>query len=97
VRGGILGFILGQAYTSVRLQQGRVELDADLDEAADVSLWKYVRLRRLTIFVERSLGQGLQWAVFEPNAEPAWARVRGQVGDFLRCLWREGRLAGATP
>ena len=38
--------------------------------------WKYVNVRRLLIFIEASIDRGLQWVVFEPNAEPLWARVR---------------------
>src|SRR5262249_22267723 len=37
---------------------------------------KYVNVRRLLIFVEDSIARGLQWVVFEPNAEELWARVR---------------------
>ena len=29
---------------------------------------KYVHLRRLFVFIERSIDQALQWAVFEPEA-----------------------------
>ena len=32
------------------------------------ALWKYVPVRRLFIFLERSIYEGTQWAVFEPNA-----------------------------
>jgi len=35
--------------------------------------------------------------VFEPNNERLWARVRGQVEDFLTTLWRDGRLVGTKP
>ena len=38
--------------------------------------YKYVNVRRLLIFLEESIDRGLQWVVFEPNAEPLWARVR---------------------
>jgi hypothetical protein len=58
--------------------------------------WRYVPVRRLFIFVEESLQEGTQWVVFEPNDEPLWAQVRQVVGDFLRRLWRDGALAGAT-
>ena len=41
--------------------------------------WKYVNVRRLLIFIEASIDRGLQWVVFEPNAEPLWARVRRSI------------------
>jgi Bacteriophage tail sheath protein len=58
--------------------------------------WKYVSVRRLLIYLERSIDQGLKWAVFEPNAEPLWAAVRDAVADFLTTEWRAGKLQGAT-
>jgi phage tail sheath protein FI len=57
--------------------------------------WIYVNVRRLLIFIEASLEQGLQWAVFEPNAEPLWARVRRAITNFLTIVWRNGALQGA--
>jgi Bacteriophage tail sheath protein len=59
--------------------------------------WKYVNVRRLTIFIEASIDQGLQWVVFEPNAEPLWARVRRSVSNFLSQVWRNGALEGTKP
>ena len=59
--------------------------------------WKYVNVRRLLIFIERSIELGLQWVVFEPNAEPLWARVRQTIRDFLTVVWRNGALEGTKP
>ncbi|RYG25195.1 phage tail sheath family protein, partial [bacterium] len=56
--------------------------------------WKYVNVRRLLIFIEASLDRGLQWVVFEPNAEPLWARVVRSVSNFLTVVWRNGALEG---
>lgn len=58
--------------------------------------WKYINVRRLFIFVEKSLERGTQWVVFESNDEHTWARVRRSVGDFLTRLWMDGMLQGAT-
>jgi phage tail sheath protein FI len=58
--------------------------------------FKYVPVRRLLIFLEESIDEGLQCAVFEPNAEPLWARVRRSISDFLRVVWRNGALEGVT-
>jgi phage tail sheath protein FI len=58
--------------------------------------WMYVPVRRLFIFLEESLSEGLQWVVFEPNAEPLWARVRRTITGFLRRVWLDGALAGVT-
>jgi phage tail sheath protein FI len=59
-------------------------------------LWKYVSVRRLFIFLERSIYEGTQWVVFEPNDQRLWARVKDSVRLFLRTQWRQGALMGAT-
>jgi phage tail sheath protein FI len=56
--------------------------------------WKYLSVRRLFIFVERSLEIGTQWAVFEPNDKRLWDRLIDSVGSFLTRLWRDGALMG---
>ena len=56
--------------------------------------WKYVNVRRLIIFVERSINRGLQWVVFEPNGERTWLEVRRSVEQFLTRTWRDGALPG---
>ncbi|HVQ93477.1 MAG TPA: phage tail sheath C-terminal domain-containing protein [Mycobacteriales bacterium] len=61
------------------------------------SSWKYVNVRRLFLFVEESIDEGTQWAVFEPNGEALWALIRQTVTDFLTTTWRNGALAGTTP
>ncbi|MEO0442568.1 MAG: phage tail sheath C-terminal domain-containing protein [Pseudomonadota bacterium] len=60
------------------------------------SQYKYVNVRRLMIFLEASMDRGLQWVVFEPNAEDLWARVRRSLTNFLTVVWRNGALEGTT-
>ena len=57
--------------------------------------WKYINVRRLFIFLEASLDQGTQWAVFEPNDQTLWNRLIQAVSAFLTTIWREGGLMGA--
>ena len=59
-------------------------------------LWKYVPVRRLFIFLERSIYEGTQWVVFEPNDDRLWARVKDTIRLFLRSQWRGGALFGQT-
>ncbi len=59
--------------------------------------WRYVNVRRLFNFVEKSIEMGTQWVVFEPNNPELWAKIRRDVGAFLTGMWREGMLFGATP
>ena len=58
---------------------------------------KYVNVERLLLFIEASIDLGLQWVVFEPNAEELWARVRRAVTNFLLTVWRNGALEGDVP
>ena len=59
-------------------------------------LWKYVSIRRLFIFLERSIYEGTQWVVFEPNDDRLWARVIDTIRLFLTTQWRLGALFGRT-
>jgi hypothetical protein len=65
-----------------------------LAEAA--SEWRYINVRRVFNYVKKSLEQGTQWVVFEPNDESLWARVRRDITAFLTRLWGTGALFGAT-
>jgi phage tail sheath protein FI len=59
--------------------------------------WRYINVRRLFNFVEKSIENGTQWVVFEPNDRKLWARVRRDVTAFLKTVWRAGALFGSTP
>lgn len=59
--------------------------------------WKYVNIRRYFTYLERSIDKGTQWAVFEPNDEPLWAKVRQNIANFLTRVWRDGALQGTKP
>jgi len=58
--------------------------------------WRYVNVRRMFNYVEKSIEMGTQWVVFEPNSPDLWARVRRDVSAFLNVCWREGMLFGNT-
>lgn len=59
--------------------------------------FKYINVRRLLIYLERSIDVGTQWVQFEPNNERTWANVRLAISDFLLNIWRDGALMGVTP
>ena len=58
--------------------------------------WKYINVRRLFIFVEKSILEGTRWAIFEPNDEKLWSRVKQTIDQFLTTVWRSGALMGTT-
>ncbi len=57
--------------------------------------WRYINVRRLFIFIEQSILNSTQWAVFEVNDEPVWAQIRRSVSNFLTTLWEDDMLQGA--
>ncbi len=59
--------------------------------------WRYLNVRRLFNFVEKSILLGTNWVVFEPNDPALWDRVRRTVVMFLRRIWQTGALFGSTP
>jgi len=56
--------------------------------------WIYVPVRRLFLFIEKSIERGTQFAVFEPNAPALWATVSRSLTNFLTSVWRDGALLG---
>lgn len=59
--------------------------------------WRYINVRRLFNFVEKSIERNTQWVVFEPNNPDLWARVKRDVTAFLTTVWRSGALFGPNP
>jgi uncharacterized protein len=57
----------------------------------------YLNVRHLVMFIEQSLSQGLQWAVFQPNNSRLWSRVSNSIGNFLTSQWQSGALQGTMP
>ena len=59
--------------------------------------WKYVNIRRYFNYLERSIDNGTQWVVFEPNGERLWANIRQTISNFLYNEWTSGALLGSAP
>jgi phage tail sheath protein FI len=59
--------------------------------------WRYVNVRRLFLFIEESIQEGIRWAVFEPNDLGLWKRLDRTISEFLTRVWASGALFGATP
>ena len=58
--------------------------------------WTYLNVRRLFNMVETTIMNGTQYAVFEPNDINLWEGLKRTINAFLRGLWRDGALFGAT-
>lgn len=59
--------------------------------------WRYLNVRRLFNYLEKSILGGTHWVVFEPNDEFLWSSVDRVISAFLRRIWRTGALFGRTP
>jgi phage tail sheath protein FI len=79
--------VFGSVVWGARTLKGADQLSDD---------YKYIPVRRLALYVEQSLYQSTQWAVFEPNAEPLWASLRLAIGSFMNQLFRQGAFAGSS-
>lgn len=63
--------------------------------ASDAS-WRYINVRRLFNMIEQTLRISTMWAVFEPNDQLLWSKLRRDVGNFLMGLYSQGMLFGST-
>ena len=59
--------------------------------------WRYINVRRLFNYIEKSLQLGTMWTVFEPNDQRLWNRIRRDVSSFLMGVYSQGAFFGATP
>ncbi len=57
--------------------------------------WQYVNIRRLFLYLEESIEEGIRWAVFEPNNLQLWQKLKRTISEFLMRAWRDGALFGA--
>lgn len=56
--------------------------------------WRYVPVRRTALYIESSIYNGIQWAVFEPNDHRLWSSLRANIGSFMDGLFRAGAFQG---
>jgi Bacteriophage tail sheath protein len=73
--------VIGSVVWGARTLRGADELEDD---------YKYLNVRRLTLYVEESLYRGTQWAVFEPNDSTLWGSLKTSINAFLAGLQRQG-------
>ena len=59
--------------------------------------WRYINVRRLLLYIEKSIQNATRFSVFLPNNPSLWAAVKRQVTDFLNNVWRSGALFGTAP
>lgn len=64
--------------------------------ADEASEWRYIPVRRTINMIKESIQEGTRWTVFEPNDMMTWKSVERDIRAFLKRLWRDGALQGAT-
>jgi uncharacterized protein len=57
----------------------------------------YVPVRRTLNYIENSLVQTLQFAIFQPNNPVLWGQIASTVNQFLGGLFNAGAFAGSSP
>jgi phage tail sheath protein FI len=65
--------------------------------AEAASEWRYLNVRRLFNMVEQSIVGSTSWVVFEPNDVSLHKGIKRDITAFLKMVWRDGALVGATP
>ncbi len=79
--------VIGPVIWGARTLRGADQLSDD---------YKYLSVRRLTLYIEESLYRNTQWAVFEPNDEALWGSLRVSIGTFMADLMRQGAFYSYT-
>jgi phage tail sheath protein FI len=57
--------------------------------------FRYVPVRRTAIYLEKSIKQGIQWAVFEPNDAALWSQLKEYISSFMYATFVAGAFAGS--
>lgn len=57
----------------------------------------YVNFRRALIYIKQGLVNATQFAIFEDNDSVLWQNIEDILNQYLRTLWSDGVLSGATP
>lgn len=58
--------------------------------------YRYIQVRRTLIYIEQSIKAALGQFALAPNDAQTWAAVTAMISDFLRTVWSQGGLMGAT-
>lgn len=73
--------VMGSVVWGARTLRGADQLSDD---------YKYINVRRLTLYIEESLFRGTQWAVFEPNDATLWTSLKETADSFMAALAKQG-------
>jgi phage tail sheath protein FI len=91
------GFLNPLGINCLRFFPGRGYRVWGARTASSNTEFKYVNVRRYLVYLEHSIDNGSQWAVFENNGPALWARVKESVEEFLYSEFAAGNLLGTSP
>jgi phage tail sheath protein FI len=81
----------------IRWRSGAIRVWGARTVGANNGDFKYLSTRRYFNYLRKSIEQGTQWVVFEPNSPSLWKRIIRSIDDFLLNEWHSGALLGDTP
>ena len=91
-----LGLLNADGINAVRGFPGRGIRVWGARTTSDEPDWRYVNVRRTFIMLRRSLEEGTQWSVFEPNEPRTWERLAHSVDEFFKRCGRTATSRGPT-
>lgn len=87
----------GKSINAIRAFTGKGNLIWGARTLAGNDLeWRYINVRRLFNMVEETLMKATAFAVFEPNTPITWLKLKSMTENYLRSLWQQGALTGAS-
>lgn len=87
----------GQAIDVIRQFAGRGVLVWGARTLAANSIdFRYIPVRRTTIYIEQSIARWLRAYAFATNDQPTWSAATSAIAAFLTRLWQQGGIQGVT-
>ena len=86
-----VNLIVPSRSTPSVLQLGGAVTNAIDDE------YRPLEVRRFNNYVSRTLSIGTAWVSYAQSNEATWTRLRSDIEEFFKTLWRNGVLLGETP
>lgn len=79
----------------IRVRPGGILIWGGRTTSTD-GLWRYINFRRVFLFIERSVRDAVQYAVFLPNNDQTRSDLSSTIGGFLYAQWQSNVLDGAS-
>ena len=91
------GFLNNRGVNAIRAFPGRGIRVWGARSVSPEPAWRFIHARRLMSMLEDSVEKASQWVVFQSNTADLRRMLTHSLNVFLRAIWLNGGLAGATP